>query len=476
MTTDLRPYPEYKNSGLAWLGQIPAHWEVRRCKYLFREVDERSKTGEETHLSMSQQHGLIASSDLDGRRLYSESYAGGKLCQANDLVLNRLKAHLGVFARARQPGVVSPDYTVLRPLHDDDVVFFELLFKTPACVAELRCSTKGIVEGFWRLYTDDFYSTRVPVPPVEERNIILRFARAVDAKVRRFMLNRRRLIEVLNEQKQAIINRAVTRGLDPNVRLKPSGVDWLGDVPKHWTVCRLKRQLVSNDGGVWGSGFSDDGVYVLRSTEQTVDGRWRMANPAKRVLTQGEREAAGLRAGDLLVTKSSGSPAHIGKATLVSADIAAMGCCFSNFMQRLRLRRDVDPRFIWYVLNSPIARRQFCYLSNSTTGLGNLSGEILGAIWVCIPPAADQSSVLEQLSAQLHPFESGIGVAQHEIDLIREYRTRLIADVVTGKVDVRGLAPAESLPADEQIDEGIDDEEMPGGNESELAGDAGEND
>src|SRR5690606_23389986 len=128
--------------------------------------------------------------------------------------------------------------------------------------------------------------------------------------------------ELLNEQKQAIITHAVTRGMDPNVKLKPSGIDWLGDVPEHWEVARLKRHLRKNDGGVWGSGFSDDGTIVLRSTEQTIDGRWRIENPARRTLSASERSGAILAPGDLLVTKSSGSQAHIGKATLVSPDIA----------------------------------------------------------------------------------------------------------------------------------------------------------
>src|SRR5687768_6173714 len=134
MPTDLRPYPEYKDSGLPWLGQIPSHWPVLRTRYLFREVDERSMTGEETRLSMSQQHGLVESSKVEAWRLQSESGIGARLCRTNDLVLNRLKAHLGVFAHAPRIGLVSPDYSVYRPVAGVEARFFELLLKTPPYV------------------------------------------------------------------------------------------------------------------------------------------------------------------------------------------------------------------------------------------------------------------------------------------------------------------------------------------------------
>jgi type I restriction enzyme S subunit len=146
---------------------------VLRSKYVFREVDNRSATGEETRLSMSQRFGLIPSSQIEERRLVSESYAGAKLCEKGDLVLNRLKAHLGVFALAPQRGLVSPDYTVFRPLRKLEARYFEAVYRTPACRVELRQRAKGIVQGFWRLYTDDFYNIRIPVPPVDEQQRIM---------------------------------------------------------------------------------------------------------------------------------------------------------------------------------------------------------------------------------------------------------------------------------------------------------------
>jgi type I restriction enzyme S subunit len=163
-----------KASGIPWLRDIPEGWDSLRSKYLFREVDERSKTGEETHLSMSQRLGLVPSAQLEEKRLIPESYVGAKVCERGDLVLNRLKAHLGVFALAPQPGLVSPDYTVFRRVREMQTEYFEFLYRTPACRVELRKRAKGIVQGFWRLYTDDFYDIRVPVPPCAEQAAIVR--------------------------------------------------------------------------------------------------------------------------------------------------------------------------------------------------------------------------------------------------------------------------------------------------------------
>jgi type I restriction enzyme S subunit len=157
-----------KPSGIEWLGDIPNHWNVLRAKYIFREVDDRSKAGTETHLSMSQSLGLVPSSMVESS-LRSESYAGGKLCRERDLVLNRLKAHLGVFAMAKQSGVISPDYTVFRQRTAISMEYFECVLRSSACRRELRIRAKGLVEGFWRLYTDDFYDIQLPVPPLDEQ-------------------------------------------------------------------------------------------------------------------------------------------------------------------------------------------------------------------------------------------------------------------------------------------------------------------
>jgi type I restriction enzyme S subunit len=214
VTRGLDPTVPLKPSGIPWLGEIPAHWEVMRSKYIYKEVDIRSSTGQETHLSMSQRLGLVPSSQIEVRRLISESYVGAKLCEKGDLVLNRLKAHLGVFALAPEQGVVSPDYTILRPVREINERFFEAVYRTPACRVELYQRAKGIVQGFWRLYTDDFYDIRVPVPPVDEQKHIMAQLDIDLSGVTTAISRLEREIELLREYRTRLIADVVTGKLD----------------------------------------------------------------------------------------------------------------------------------------------------------------------------------------------------------------------------------------------------------------------
>lgn len=209
----LNPDVPLKNSGVKWLGEVPEHWEVLRTRYLFCEVDKRSSTGQETHLSMSQLLGLVPS-DLVQSTLTSESYVGGKLCEEDDLVLNRLKAHLGVFALAKQAGVISPDYSVFRKKRPMDMSYFEYVLRSPACRYELRIRAKGIVEGFWRLYTDDFYNIRLPVPPVGEQEKIIGAISKSTADIDTVIAHTNREIKLLNEYRTRLITDVVTGKLD----------------------------------------------------------------------------------------------------------------------------------------------------------------------------------------------------------------------------------------------------------------------
>lgn len=212
VTKGLNPHASLKPYGIEWL--IPEHWEMLRAKYLFREVDERSLTGTEKHLSMSQRHGLVESDTMDERRLLSESYIGGKLCREGDLVLNRLKAHLGVFAVAPEPGVISPDYTVLRPLPRANVFFYELLLRSNKCRPELRRRAKGIVQGFWRLYTDDFYDIRLPVPSLTEQAQIVAACESSTLEVNRVIETTLREIDLIREYRTRLVADVVTGKVD----------------------------------------------------------------------------------------------------------------------------------------------------------------------------------------------------------------------------------------------------------------------
>ncbi|MBN2146666.1 MAG: restriction endonuclease subunit S [Anaerolineales bacterium] len=214
VTRGLDPHVRLKPSGVEWLGDIPEHWEILRSKFVFREVDKRSSTGQETHLSMSQKKGLIPSSDIEERRLLSESYIGAKICEKDDLVLNRLKAHLGVFALALQQGLVSPDYTIFRPIHQICPKYFEAVLRTPACRVELRKRAKGIVQGFWRLYTDDFYNISLPVPSIREQEAIIARLESELAVINRTIESVDYEIDLIREYRTRLIADVVTGKVD----------------------------------------------------------------------------------------------------------------------------------------------------------------------------------------------------------------------------------------------------------------------
>jgi type I restriction enzyme S subunit len=217
---------------------------------------------------------------------------------------------------------------------------------------------------------------------------------------------------------------------------KDSGVTWLGRVPAHWRIEPFKWQIDRNDGGVWGDDpDGENDTIVLRSTEQTVDGYWTLDEPAKRKLSESERSSSLLMEGDLLVTKSSGSALHIGKTTLVTREIEAWQCCYSNFMQRVRTRQTFCPRLAWYVMNNELARKQFDLLANSTTGLANLNGTMIGQLVLAIPSESEQAAIVTFLDRETAKIDALVAEQEKLITLLREKRRVVISQAVTKGLD-----------------------------------------
>lgn len=452
---DLPRHTQYKDSGLPWVGEIPVHWQKRRNRFLFREFDRRSIHGEETHLSMSQVHGLVPSKSLGRKSLQSESYAGGKLVEEHDLVLNRLKAHLGVFARAKQAGVVSPDYTVLRPKGEASVRYCESLFKTPMYVAEFRRRTKGIVEGFWRLYTDDFYNVPALLPPPEEQDQIVAYLRAQDAHIVRLIKAKRDLIGLLTEQKLRIIDHAVTRGLDASIALKPSGIEWLGDVPAHWTVKPLKRWVRLNASAL-GEKTEPDFEFRYLDIGSVKTGRLAKELERLRFANAPSRARRVLRRGDTIISTVRTYLKAIWYVNEEAGDLIA-----STGFAVLTPGREVEPEYLGYVIQSSGFVNR---VTANSIGIAYpaIAETVLGRFPVVMPPTLEeQQAILAHIKAESAPLDQAIEQALTEIKLIREYRDRLIADVVTGQVDVRGWVPGpDDVVPEEDLAALGDDEEI----------------
>lgn len=387
---------------------------------------------------MSQVHGLVPSKDLGRKSLQSANYAGGKLVAEHDLVLNRLKAHLGVFARAKQAGVVSPDYTVLRPKGDASVRYCESLFKTPMYVGEFRRRTKGIVEGFWRLYTDDFYNVTALLPPPEEQGQIVAYLRVQDAHIARFIKAKRDLIKLLIEQKLRIIDHAVTRGLDSSVALKPSGIDWLGEVPEHWEAALIKHVADVRFSGV--DKHSHDYETPVRLCNYTdVYKNARITDDMdlmRATATTAEIARLTLKAGDVILTKDSETPDDIGVPAWVPEDLPGVVCAY-----HLGLLRPVPDRvlgeFLFRAIGSARTAQQFHVLATGVTRFALGKHDVKNAV-IALPPVEEQKTICRRITEECKPLDDAIARTEEEIKLIREYRYRQIADMVTGQVDVRG--------------------------------------
>jgi type I restriction enzyme S subunit len=231
MIDGLKPYPEYKDSSLAWLGDVPAHWQVRRLKYLLRERDTRSMDGAEQLLRVSQFTGVTERRRVDGGDVpdtRAESLIGYKRVESNELVVNIMLAWNGSMGVSSYSGIASPAYCVYRFGPAAKPWYYHHLLRSPAYKGQIKAVSTGVVESRLRLYTESLYRIEALLPPVGEQIAIVRFLDYADRRIRRYIRAKQKLIKLLEEQKQAIIHRAVTRGLDPSVRLKPSGVAWLG--------------------------------------------------------------------------------------------------------------------------------------------------------------------------------------------------------------------------------------------------------
>ena len=219
---------------------------------------------------------------------------------------------------------------------------------------------------------------------------------------------------------------------------KDCDIEWIGEIPNHWNLGIMKYRLSANDGGVWGSDCDDDstGTFVIRSTEITIDGKWDLTNPMKRNLESKEKAKSKLYKGDIVITKSSGSPDHIGKSVIVDDYVEKLDCCFSNFVQRIRFDKDL-PLLYHYILNSEIVREQYRFLTHSTTGLGNLSSSTFDNVNIPYIPLSEQLQITNYLKHKTLQIDDVIAKKQKLIELMREECAVIINHTVSKGLDTK---------------------------------------
>ena len=243
MIINSKTYPIMKDTGVEWLGEVPEHWKIMPNRALFDETKDRDCSDEQM-LSVTITKGVIRQSTLledtskkDNSNLDKSKY---KFVQPGDIAYNKMRAWQGAIGASRFRGIISPAYVVQRPREHSDSGYFHQLFRIPSFAKEAERWSYGITSDMWSLRPEHFKLIYSCLPPLPEQAAIVRYLDYVERRVRRFVRAKQKLIGLLEEQKQVIVHRAVTRGLDPDIPLKPSGVRWLGEVPEHWEVRRLK--------------------------------------------------------------------------------------------------------------------------------------------------------------------------------------------------------------------------------------------
>jgi type I restriction enzyme, S subunit len=472
----LKPYPEYKESRIPWIGQVPGHWEVLPIgRLLVQRKEKNDPIKTKNILSLSLHTGVIPYSEKKtGGNKAKEDLTAYMLAYPGDIVLNSMNVVVGSVGLSKYFGAVSPVYYMLHPRHNDDLVeYFDAVFQDVTFQSSLFGLGNGIMviqsKSSGKLNTirmripmTKLKLVSLPCPVPEEQAAIVRFLGWANGRLERAIRAKRKTIALLNEQKQAIIHRAVTRGFDPYVNLKPSGIPWLGDIPRHWETPLFGRLLTKIEQG-W-SPVAAEGelaaaqwaVLTLSAVRRGVfDGT--AIKPVSR--TADIPTSIEVHDGDLLLTRSN-TRDRVGDVCIAREPRHRTLLC--DLIYRIRLRKEVVfPEFLVYQLLSPEGRGQIERDARGSSGtMPKISQGHIKSWRVLLPPMEEQWRIVERINTENIPLNAAISRLEREIELLREYRTRLTADVVTGKLDVREAAarlPDEPVPDIEEESSDLND-------------------
>ncbi len=428
-------YDAYKDSSVEWIGKIPSHWEIKKNKYLFEEVNIRSENGAEELLSVSQYTGVSLKKDKineNGMLTNAESLEGYKVVKSGNLVINIMLAWNGSLGVSQYNGIVSPAYDVFL-LKDYCTQYFHYLLRTEMYKAEYKRKSTGVIESRLRLYSDSFFSIKSIVPSILEQRQIAKFLEQKTSEIDQAIAIKEQQIALLNERKQIVIQKAVTQGLEPNVPMKDSGVEWIGQIPEHWVVTKLKRltrQIV--DGAHFTPTYVDKGVPFLRVTDltsmQNGEIQWENVRyiPEKEHLELIKR--AKPQKGDVLISKNG----TIGVTKVIAWDVE-----FSIFVSLclVKLRPSIDAKYFEAFFNSPIVDKQISF-GSSRTSVTNLHLEKIKELLIILPPVEEQEIIAQEVEKINQLYLSPLNNLEEQISKLKEYKTTLINDAVTGKIKV----------------------------------------
>ena len=425
-------YKKYKDSGVECLGEIPAHWEVSKSRWIWKEVEDLSEKGDEQLLSISQYTG-VTPTIADSR---SESLVGYRRCKPNDLAMNIMLAWQGGLGVSNYDGIVSPAYAVFRlQSYGHNAHYLGYLYRTKLYLDEFGRHSTGIVPSRWRLYPDKFGHIVTLLPPKSEQDRIVTFLDGKTAEIDTLIAKEQRKIELLDEQKAILINRAVTQGLNPKAPLKDSGIDWIGQIPVHWEILRVKHcslYFTSGSRG-WGDYYADEGDAFLQSGDLT-DNCTISLSGVKRVKLP--RRAEGLRTRlqnhDTVVCITGANTGRVANVGEVGETIYV-----NQHLCLVRPSDRINHQYLSLALSGSAARTHF-----TLSQYGLKEGLNLDDVKNCVfpvPPMDEQEKILHHINDLTQITEHTRSRVTAQIQSLQSLRSTLIAHAVTGKIKVGSL-------------------------------------
>lgn len=443
MNNELRPYEKYKESKNPFSSMIPEGWQESRFHNIVKLKSICGNSNEEL-LSVYLNQGVIKYSDTSQKQVHkpSEDMSNYQLVEPGDLVMNNQQAWRGSLGVSKHRGVVSPAYYVFGLSNNINSTFANYLFRESAMVSQYVTSSKGVGTIQRNLFYPYLKNAIVALPPRLEQDQIVKYLDHQLAKINKFIKVKKKLIAVLKEQKQAIINKAVTRGLDSKVKMRPSGIEWLGDVPEHWQKKRVKNLFKCLNYKRIPLSSSERGL--MKSRQYDYYGASGIIDKVDNYIFDD----------DLLLIAEDG--ANLVMRNLQLAIIARGKFWVNNHAHILKPNRN-SLEYMAYLLESIDYRP---YISGAAQP--KLTKDRLLAIEVVVPNIEEQDAIVAFIRKETKKLEETIVIATREVELMIEYKNSLITDVVTGKVDVRNIVIEEleeEIIEDLELDEdSIDDE------------------
>ena len=438
MISNFKPYPTMKDSGVPWLGKVPEHWEMERGKWLFRKMDRPIHDTDEVVTCF--RDGIVTLRKNRRIRGFTESLKeiGYQGIRRGDLVIHGMDAFAGAIGVADSDGKGTPVYSVCEPGPTANAQYYAYALREMARNQWIQALAKGIRERSTDFRFEGFGAQPVPLPLLPEQAAIVRFLDHADRRIRRYIRAKQKLIKLLEEQKQAVIHQAVTGQIDirtgqPYPAYKDSGVEWLERAPEHWTVLPLKRAFVSMEYGISDTGTDVGTIAVLtmrhiRAGRVTVAKYGGVMSVAPDLLLQDK---------DLLFNRTN-SADLVAKVGLFRSGEGPV--TFASYLVRMRTREENNPEFLNFLLNDvgflAAARRE----AIPSLHQSNLNPSRYGRLSIALPSSSEQHAILQSIEQTTSHIDAAVVRVDRQIERFREYRTRLIADVVTGKLDVREAA------------------------------------